>query len=608
MSGFEIAGIVLGALPLLLELATDSMSHYEQAKRTFLFSSRNKAKLNKTLSKFYQDLAYETLELQYTLDKVFNKRLPGASLENMAVRLAVVERSNWDPRKDPKVVECLNKMFPTEMERTLFVSTMRRVLRIFFKLARDSIEPAMSKEYKDYNLMGRVLVEFQSEKNRPRWKFHERRRFMNTAEERENLMQDLRQANKRLTRIVDSRGHRDKERESTRPDPLVDSIEKTNEPKQALCQEAEVSYQCTSTHLRKLSSNLFGALRTMWNQNCCCSKEHEAAICLEICQSKEMETHRESIREITMVVCSRREWREVIVTIMPTGQDLVSSNSRVHLPAQQRSICEAIGDCDMKFAAIHLQLESYGDNLHRLLPPELRTRNLEIHHQHDATTTELSLAQLLENQDLAPSKLTRFKIASILAHSLLQLYESPWSSSRWDKNHLAFFRTADGKPDYDRPYLATSFKEDSFYSAQEDIPEDAKLMHRKIGILRLAILLLELYKWKPIKRLRIAEDGPEGLLSTDHAAVFRLLEGYRTEFPEYFQSVAGCLDMPWRRDSGYHLNISFDDENTRTGFYKEVILPLERQMEYLEPMDSDASKSTASSTAPRAKKRWPWKR
>ncbi|RPA77463.1 hypothetical protein BJ508DRAFT_417067 [Ascobolus immersus RN42] len=616
MSGFEIVGIVLGALPIVCEIAGSSMDYYENTRRTFSFSWKNKDELNQMRYEFYQALAFETMVLENTLGAVFNKKLPGMSFKEMELRLIAAEINDRSATMDPQIMECLNTIFRTEGDRVLFVSVMKSVLKIVFELTK-GVGLEVPRKFKDYQKMGKVLIDFQTRCTKSDWNFNERRKFINKLENREKLLKSLKKANKRLIRILDVRGNKVIEQA---PDVSRSRLE-TKSPRAdefhqlAGLDTTRSSDEATgqpSIQLRTLSSQIFGALRGLWSQHCHCSTEHEAGICLEICHPKGFVRHVES-REtgIRMLVCRKREWKEVVVAIAPTRTDshdtptsgASTCNSALDLRSgHQRSICQTIKHCGKKPAAIHLQIECYGTNLHRLLQPELRTKQLKICEQVESSV-DLSLGQLLENPDMAsrykPERRTRLRIASILAHSVFHLYESPWSNTRWDKHHLTFFRTANGWPDYDRPYMNTSFDEESFYPAQE-VPEDAELLHRKIGILKLAILLLELYAWKPIKELRKPEDGADGLLSTDHAAALRLYERYQLRLPEYFKSVAGCLNMPWRVDCG--LAISLDDEVTRCGFYQEVIVPLERQIDALDPVDSEDAKSIASSTATRPRK------
>jgi hypothetical protein len=70
----------------------------------------------------------------------------------------------------------------------------------------------------------------------------------------------------------------------------------------------------------------------------------------------------------------------------------------------------------------------------------------------------ISLETLLDNPDaLAFTRLHRYKIASILASSLLQLQTTPWlQQHNLDKKFIFFFRERD-TINFDRPYITHSF-------------------------------------------------------------------------------------------------------------------------------------------------------
>lgn len=197
------------------------------------------------------------------------------------------------------------------------------------------------------------------------------------------------------------------------------------------------------------------------------------------------------------------------------------------------AICDTISLFQKKRTAFHLHIEAHEDHP-LLLPPEPRLRKLK-HYQKTAPVT-VSLKELLEDPALRkhskPSQAVRLRLAKILACSLFQLYESPWSSSRWQKENITFFLASNGKSDYDNPYLNTRFDQMSF----EEEAFNPQPMHQKVGVLKLGILLLELYKWKSIENLVKEKDHTGGLLDTYWFAATRLLERYQDRLPIYFES------------------------------------------------------------------------
>ncbi|RPA77470.1 hypothetical protein BJ508DRAFT_417074 [Ascobolus immersus RN42] len=600
MAGLEIVGVVLGVLPLVHQYASVSSEYYQNTKRKFLSTARNKSGLNKLLVTFYEDLRFETYLLQQSLDTVFGN-LTSNSFRDLALHADIAERRNWDSA-DPRFTECLRQVFRSDLDMDVFTSVIKKVLKIFFKLTKDvAPELKLSRGCKDYEKMGQVVKRFQSNGGGGvHWHFHERRQFLNNAEQRDKLLDDFSKANKRLRQIIESRRSKLSEFNVGRISTEIPqqgglqqtASQSTNHPDNTLV-------QYPSTNLRNLSSELFGALRMLWNRNCDCKIRHEAGICLAVCRPNECTANGSSgcIREIGMVVWRQYGWTELTVAISPTSDHIISNHTPItQAESKRKTICEALELTKKRPPAFHIQIEPCGTDLHvERMTSQLKKFESKAKEHPD----KVSLRDLLESPELfgkKPRTSTRLKIASLLAHALFQLYESPWSSSRWDKDHLAFLYS-EGKPDYDYPYLNTTFEDDSFYPAHEEASGDAKLAHRKIGLLKLAVLLLEVYKWKPLNRLRRSrsKDSDDSLLSSEHTAALHLYDKYKHELPEYFKSVAGCLNMPWREDR--RLNVSLEDEDTRRGIYRCIIQPLDKQMEAREQMDevrSTTSKSTKS--------------
>jgi hypothetical protein len=125
-----------------------------------------------------------------------------------------------------------------------------------------------------------------------------------------------------------------------------------------------------------------------------------------------------------------------------------------------------------------------------------------------------SLEELLNsNEAFKFSRQQRYKVASILASSLLQLQTTPWLPSQLDKKNIFFYR--DGQDIlFDRPYIRHSF-----YSTKTATPKEqttspslpARFAARN-SLNNLGTLLLELCFGKPVEKCELRKDhlGADG--------------------------------------------------------------------------------------------------
>lgn len=195
-----------------------------------------------------------------------------------------------------------------------------------------------------------------------------------------------------------------------------------------------------------------------------------------------------------------------------------------------------------------------------------------------------------------PSLRIQVELAWILTHSLLLLDgSSPWSaSSTWEKVHLTFFLTPHGEPDFERPYLSTYFDEPVSQLGDPTTVSEAHHQSASNGILKLAILLMEIKLWKKIENLRQDFDCvPYGSIdwefNSDINVALRKLEEYSSRLTpgtvedSYFNSVSSCIHLDWDASeswNGFEIlmpqGISiFRDANNCDRYYQAVVRPLQ---------------------------------
>ncbi|KAK4204966.1 hypothetical protein QBC40DRAFT_161064, partial [Triangularia verruculosa] len=184
----------------------------------------------------------------------------------------------------------------------------------------------------------------------------------------------------------------------------------------------------------------------------------------------------------------------------------------------------------------------------------------------------VSFGMVLRNHT-APALSDRRRLALTFARSLLQLYESPWLSERWDKESLQFFFQTSGDVDMRRPYISTSF--DNFPIGSE--PPDLNLLHRSRGILQLGLLLIETHTWKPIENFYTEGErtASQPTSNTDLQAAWRVHSSMRDCFGTYLSAISACLSVSW---VAVGMRVSLEDAETRSGLYHGVVKPLEMEV------------------------------
>ncbi|RPA80999.1 hypothetical protein BJ508DRAFT_118033 [Ascobolus immersus RN42] len=425
------------------------------------------------------------------------------------------------------------------------------------------------------------------------WHFLERRKFFSQQENRRKWLKELGKWNDRLRTVYE----RCKVSESSTQGPVFKVIQpSTASPAPAA---GKLSH---SAQLRALSRRLFVAISSYWL--CNCPSRHEASFCLANCISMSNDSSLGQLHfdfliseweDITSASLLRKpsrykvKWHEGSVTYSTA----CGNNGSI---ARLKDICAAIESVrTQKTVAFQLHIEDDGQT-RVLLGPELRSKDLPYYRDSDLQPASISLDQLLTREKKPPLAI-RLRLAHIFAHSVFQLHESPWPSNQWNKEHITFFYMENtDKIDYDHPYLNTSFET---FSDQKET-RDPTLMHKNAGILKLGILLIELYDWKPIETHRQPLDLKNGqcTVNTDTYTAFRMLEkmkaSNRVKVPGYIDLIKACLNVGWVHTAG---EVSLEDESTRIGFQQAIIAPLKNVVTSLE--SGKAIKESTSSSISR---------
>ncbi|KAI1347835.1 hypothetical protein F5Y01DRAFT_233001 [Xylaria sp. FL0043] len=188
----------------------------------------------------------------------------------------------------------------------------------------------------------------------------------------------------------------------------------------------------------------------------------------------------------------------------------------------------------------------------------------------------VSLRQILEQNDTSIylSYQDRLHLAVIISSSILQLYGSPWLSRTISSGDIFFIQNQDF-PIYDQPFVMKSLPVDS--SAPEDGYSGAPFP-RNPALVALGVLLIELIQGKTIDLLRTPQEEAlsHNRLLQDYMTVKRLLQEVRMASSNYAAAVTRCVDGDFHGDG-----LTLDNDKLCEGVYSGIVALLERDLEFI---------------------------
>ncbi|KAI0475934.1 hypothetical protein GGR56DRAFT_443948 [Xylariaceae sp. FL0804] len=191
-----------------------------------------------------------------------------------------------------------------------------------------------------------------------------------------------------------------------------------------------------------------------------------------------------------------------------------------------------------------------------------------------ASVTPITLDRIIRGDIMpAPTRRKRYALSLVLASSFLQLIETPWLQTSFNKQDVMFYGSA-GDPNVfvlDEPH----FNADLIKLMKGKGVEVGTTVAESLD--RLGILLLELCFGRPLEEQRQRRSWPAGATYKERAA-FDLLAARQWQCevgeqagPEYAEAVGWCLGG----------NRSASLEHWRREMLKRVVVPLQRTLDYL---------------------------
>ncbi|KAL8689787.1 MAG: hypothetical protein Q9218_004618 [Villophora microphyllina] len=161
----------------------------------------------------------------------------------------------------------------------------------------------------------------------------------------------------------------------------------------------------------------------------------------------------------------------------------------------------------------------------------------------------------------------RLQLAVILASTALQLHTTPWLHSSWSGKSIRF---ANGSLQY--RFISKVFPEES---PALEAPQPVFGPIRNQSIFGLGIILLELAMGKPLEHYKhLGQPGP----FEDFMIASQLIQSIADEEgPGYLDAAQACIFCNFGSKAG---NLDLDNDAFRQAVYEDVIVPLERDLEY----------------------------
>ncbi|KAI4956191.1 hypothetical protein J4E91_000402 [Alternaria rosae] len=338
---------------------------------------------------------------------------------------------------------------------------------------------------------------------------------------------------------------------------------------------------------RQQAEKLYDAFDTRWSARCTCQSTHQANLRLDIQRDDELGNpsnfklvftfgtphagHATPSKWIPVEI----EAVDVIDTTNPGNGSLlpsivVHSNTKVHdhwkcLPRAPNivDLCATLQHCP---------------NLHCI---GVMSSKLAKHHIHtlrlpnaSITDKRVSLQQLLEKQSQSFQIKEKCTLALTLASAVYHLHNTPWLEETWDLNDICILSQS---VLYDQPYISRDFPATATPPAHS---QRMRIIKNSI-IFALGVALLEISYGKPLQTFVTKEDLDDATGNrtafTDYLIAVRLAEGLRTrELTNYADATQRCIYCNFEASV-----FSLDDDDFRERFYQGVIVPLRKDYEYV---------------------------
>ncbi|KAF2490602.1 hypothetical protein BU16DRAFT_518033 [Lophium mytilinum] len=347
--------------------------------------------------------------------------------------------------------------------------------------------------------------------------------------------------------------------------------------------------------LRTQAEALYNSFFTRWSPQCACQHLHQANLRLDLRKERGIEQW-STFRFLFSFEVSARPtalpWHWRAVEIEPEGDEYhhptaprASKTPTFVLPPapQRHTLWQKCALTAPKIDDLCKALKGHAQGMCCLgILSDAATK----HHIHSITLPipsrtagkTVSLEEVLHGQSRNGFQIkeNRCRIALTLATAVLQLHGTPWLSETWTMKDIYVVENSNNALLSDQPYVSKSFKP----TPDSTPPHRKRLCFVKNSIIfALGVALLEISYGKPTSAFETTEDWDDDgkrTVWTEFSVAGRLADALRDrELANYFDAVHRCIHCNFDSSS-----YSLTDDHFRERFYQGVVVPLQKDYEY----------------------------
>ncbi|KAF1985809.1 hypothetical protein K402DRAFT_454804 [Aulographum hederae CBS 113979] len=357
-------------------------------------------------------------------------------------------------------------------------------------------------------------------------------------------------------------------------------------------------------NIRDQAQRLFESLNSRFD-TCSCHNPHKATLRLDARKNDSGET---AIRFAFLLTFEKSEgctgelpwnWRDIEIEASPCTSAPQTSNSSQSVRLMTTTAAPALPSVLVSSALsttattyVRSGLASKIDNLCRAL---VRGHNSECcigfledqswqHHVYcvpgPGSSNQISdiapIKEVIYDNNSRVTTIDKYTLAYTLATAVLQLYDTPWLPTAWSSNDIFILKNSSGNTLGSQFYASRTFGSPS---AQAAIAKTRRCVKNEM-VFALGVALLELSYGQPLLSLQTSDDlndqGVEDSM-TEFSIATRLADRiHEREMENYAKAVLRCI-----RCSFDTFSYDFEDRAFREKFLNGVVTPLRADYEYV---------------------------
>ncbi|ORY17089.1 hypothetical protein BCR34DRAFT_583855 [Clohesyomyces aquaticus] len=339
---------------------------------------------------------------------------------------------------------------------------------------------------------------------------------------------------------------------------------------------------------------LYEILDVRWSSQCVCQCRHQANLRLEI--QKGLETNQSPTFKFLFSFdispsATPVPWRWRAVEIEPCSgaipaphpkapvlpQPVVSHSASVQSPWSHclssapliKDLCEVLTSQQQQARCLGILNDTVAKHhLHSLKLPKPNT----------SSSQQVTLQQLLESRSGSGFGIKeKSRLALTLACAVLQLHDTPWLAETWTMKDIYLMDPATSSLLADQPYVSKSFTPKPATPSQQ--AKKSRFI-RNSTVFALGVTLLEISYGQPLSAFTTPDDLDDNGNRTSMTQYFiadRLAENiHLRELRNYSDAVRRCVYCTFDCSA-----FSLTDDDFRERFYQGVVVPLQKDYEYV---------------------------